>query len=66
MKILGANWNRDRIGGQPVDSVEKAPRRRLRARLVQDGERTYAAYSANELIEIESLTRNSYRPGMPY
>jgi hypothetical protein len=50
---------------KPVESVEKARQRLLRGRLVQDGERTYHAYSADELIEIDSLAHHG-RPGMPY
>jgi hypothetical protein len=48
-----------------VEGGEKAPRRVLRSRLLQDGERTYHAYSADELIEIDSLAHHG-RPGQPY
>lgn len=50
---------------RPVDGGEKARSRVLRGRLVQDGERTYHAYSADELIEIDSLASHG-RPGVPY
>lgn len=43
----------------------KTPIRRLSQRIIQDGERTYRAYSADELIEIDSLAHHG-RPGMPY
>ena len=51
--------------GKPVEGGEKAQLRRLQHRLVQDGERTFHAYSADELIEIDSLAHHG-RPGMPY
>ena len=50
---------------RPVNGVEKYQRRRLWRRLVQDGERTLFAYSADELIAIEG-EQNMGRPGMPY
>jgi hypothetical protein len=49
----------------PLDSVEKYARRRLMRRLVEDGERRYTAYSAEELLEIDSRSAHA-RPGMPY
>jgi len=48
-----------------VEGGEKARGRRLRARLTQDGERSYYAYSADELIEIDGQAHHG-RPGMPY
>ena len=51
--------------GEPVQGGEKARRRRLQRRLVVDGERTYTAYSADELIEIDSIAHHG-RPGLPY
>lgn len=48
-----------------AERAEKARQRTLRGRLVQDGERTYHAYSADELIEIDSLAHHG-RPGVPY
>lgn len=51
--------------GKPVEGGEKAPRPMLQHRLVQDGERTFHAYSADELIEIDSLAHHG-RPGLPY
>jgi hypothetical protein len=48
--------------GKPILGGVMAKDRVLRGRLTQDGERTYTAYSADELIEIDSkLTRG--RPG---
>ena len=38
---------------------------RLYRRLLTDGERAYAAYGANELIEIESQADRA-RPGHPF
>lgn len=55
----GMRQDRGVAGGTP------ARRRLLRRRIVEDGERTYVAYSADELIEIESLA-NHGRPGHPY
>ena len=54
-----------RLVGKPVQGGEKAKDRRLRGRMIQDGERSYMAYSADELIEIDSLARHG-RPGHPY
>ena len=54
-----------RMLGKPVHGGEKAKDRRLRGRMIQDGERSYMAYSADELIEIDSLARHG-RPGHPY
>ena len=51
--------------GKPVQGGENARARLLRGRLLKDGERTYRAYSADELIEIDSLAHHG-RPGMPY
>lgn len=51
--------------GREPEGGTPAPRRLLRDRLVKDGERTYHAYSADELIEIDSLAHHG-RPGMPY
>jgi hypothetical protein len=48
-----------------VEGGQKSHRRRLGSRLVQDGERTYTAYSADELIEIDSIAHHG-RPGHPY
>ena len=48
-----------------VEGGDKARARVLRGLLIQDGERTYHAYSAEELIEIDSLAHHG-RPGMPY
>jgi hypothetical protein len=42
-----------------------ARRRRISKRIVQDGERTYTAYSADELIALESYG-DMGRPGHPY
>lgn len=42
--------------------AERAKSRQLRGRLLQDGERTYTAYSLDELIEIDSLATHG-RPG---
>ncbi len=42
--------------------AKRAPSQRLRHRLLADGERTYTAYSANELLEIESQSDRA-RPG---
>ena len=53
------------FSGKPVEGGTPAPNRRLSSRLVSDGERTYRAYSADELIEIDSLAHHG-RPGMPY
>lgn len=52
-------------GERLVEGGEIAQRRRLRGRLLKDGERTYTAYSADELIEIDSLAHHG-RPGMRY
>jgi hypothetical protein len=43
----------------------RARRLVMARRVVQDGERTYHAYSADELIEIDSLAHHG-RPGQPY
>ena len=51
--------------GKPVQGGEKARPRVLNKRLIQDGERSYMAYSADELIEIDSLATHG-RPGHPY
>ena len=51
---------------KPVYGGEKAKRRILRKRFVQDGERSYAAYSADELIEIDMQAHHHRRPGLPY
>lgn len=48
-----------------VEGGKTAQRRGLRGRLLKDGERTYTAYSADELIEIDSLAHHG-RPGRPY
>ncbi len=48
-----------------VQGGDKAKQRRLRGRLIQDGERSFHAYSADELIEIDSLAHHG-RPGVPY
>ena len=50
--------------GKPVDTTEaeRAGTRLLRRRLIQDGERTYRAYSADELIELDNLAHHG-RPG---
>ncbi len=48
-----------------VEGGEKSAWRLLRRRIVQDGERTYTAYSADEFIEIDSLAHHG-RPGRPY
>lgn len=50
---------------QPVEGGHKAPSRLLKRRLVTDGERTYTAYSADELLEIDSQAHHG-RPGMLY
>ena len=42
--------------------VRRAQSTRLRKRLLTDGERTYTAYSVNELLEIESQSDRA-RPG---
>ncbi len=51
-------------GGTYIDTskAKYAQSKRLRHRLLADGERTYAAYSANELLEIESQADRA-RPG---
>ena len=54
-----------RLVGKPVHGGEKAKDRRLRGRMIQDGERSYMAYSADELIEIDSLAHHG-RPGLPF
>ena len=54
-----------KLVGKPVQGGEKAKDRRLRGRMIQDGERSYLAYSADELIEIDSLATHG-RPGHPY
>ena len=54
-----------RMLGKPVHGGEKAQDRRLRGRMIQNGERSYMAYSADELIEIDSLATHG-RPGHPY
>lgn len=51
---------------RPVEGGEKALHRVLRRRMVVDGERTYSAYSADELIELDNLARHDRRPGLPY
>ena len=43
----------------------RAKSRQLNARLVQDGERTYTAYSLDELMEIDSEL-DAGRPGLPH
>jgi hypothetical protein len=43
----------------------RAKSRRLTTRLIQDGERRYAAYSLDELIEIDS-EMDAGRPGLPH
>jgi len=50
----------------PIDTskARRVQQARLMRRLLADGERTYAAYSANELIEIESQADRA-RPGHP-
>jgi hypothetical protein len=49
-----------------VEGGEKARQRILRGRLIQDGERSYRAYSADELIEIDMQAHHNRRPGLPY
>ena len=51
--------------GKPVQGGQKSRPRLLGKRIVQDGERTYTAYSADELIEIDSLAHHG-RPGQAY
>ena len=48
-----------------ISQARYAESKRLRRRLLADGERTYAAYSANELLEIESQADRA-RPGHPF
>ena len=54
-----------KLVGKPVRGGQKAPDRRLTRRLYQDGERTYVCYSADELIELDSLAKHG-RPGHTY
>ena len=45
-------------------TARRVQSRRLYRHLLTDGERTYSAYSANELLEIESQADRA-RPGHP-
>ena len=58
---LDANTNAER----DFASARRAPHRPIHRRLLQDGERTYQAYSLDELLEIESQAHHG-RPGLPY
>lgn len=51
--------------GKPVQGGEKAVRPMLQHRLVVDGERTFHAYSADELMSIDAEMDHA-RPGLPY
>jgi hypothetical protein len=55
------NWRLERDAAR----AERTSGRRLRGRLVSDGERTYRAYSADELIAIDGEAHHG-RPGLPY
>lgn len=56
----GIRMEAEVTGGKPARA------RRLRRNLVVDGERTYHAYSADELLEIENQASHYRRPGLPY
>jgi hypothetical protein len=47
-----------------TSNARYAKAQRLRRRLLADGERTYTAYSAHELLEIDSQADRA-RPGHP-
>lgn len=46
-------------------SAQRVMPRRVFPRVFRDGEKRYVAYSADEVIEIDSLAHHG-RPGMPY
>ena len=61
---IPAQFRAHDLNEQYIDTskARRVESKRLRARLLTDGERTYTAYSANELLEIESQADQA-RPG---